>query len=224
MPSSIESRRPQNTFFEEGEAQAYPGGMRLSPILGCIALALASLGVACGGSSSTSGAPLTCAWLSGPDNCWKNTASMAMTCLPPESDSGTLSANNATCSYASGAMVTFTPALTFPFPDDPTWNFTIADANGAPCLHFEESSGGAFKLTVGGTQTVTAGLSGTMGEVITCPDGSAYQTANAFDLLTGCGNFLPGVGWSAFDSPPSVSTSLAGLGDTSLSMFSCSGS
>ncbi len=58
----------------------------------------------CGSSSKGSGGTLDCAWLAG-DNCWKTTASAALSCLPPADATGTLSADNATCTYATGQVV-----------------------------------------------------------------------------------------------------------------------
>jgi hypothetical protein len=150
-----------------------------------------------GGGGGGGGAVLDCAFLAG-DNCWKTTASAATSCLPPETESGTLSADNKTCTYASGAVVTFATPLVVPPPNNPTWNFTV-NAGGQECLHYEEAT--TFKLTVGG-QTVTEGSSGTLGLRISCPDGKSYTAANAFDLLS-CGDDagatfggLPGSAWS----------------------------
>ena len=169
--------------------------------------------------------PLTCEWLAGPDNCWKNTALMAMSCLPPSADTGTLSADNKMCTYPAGPTVTFTPAIVIPVPDDANWNFTITDAGGAACLHFEDAGMAGFKLVAGADQTVTVGLAGSVGEKITCPDGTSFAIANAFDLLScpGGGGFLPGIAWGTGATPPFVSTSLVGTGDQSLPLFSCSG-
>lgn len=183
---------------------------------------LLAAGLGCSGSSDAGDdGSLTCEWLAG-DNCWKQTANQATSCLPPESESGVLSADNSTCTYPSGAVVTFTPPLVFPLQSNPTWNFTIT-TGGQPCLHYEDSNGG-FELTVA-DQTVSEGLSGAMGMRITCPDGVTHSTSNALGLL-GCdsdsGLFfggLPGNSWSS--GTTSVSFSLLGAGPSALQMFDC---
>ena len=189
--------------------------MRLSPILGCIALAAAG----CGGSSPDG---LTCEWLAGADNCWRNTALGAASCLPPDADTGTFSADNAMCSYTTGESVSFTPALVLPLPDDPPWNFTVNNVAGEPCLHYEESAAG-MKLVVNG-QTVSVGNAG-FALSITCPDGSSVGTSNAFNLLN-CPDSLNGLPGHAIGyTDTSVSFALLGTSTTStdsLSLFSCS--
>ena len=79
-----------------------------------------------GGSSGGSSASLDCAYLAS-DNCWKTTAAAASSCLPAESEIGMLSADGSTCTFATGDVVTFTPALVLPLPTatTPTWNFTV---------------------------------------------------------------------------------------------------
>jgi hypothetical protein len=186
--------------------------MRLLPIVACSALAIA----ACSDPPET----LTCAWLEGPDNCWANTALTATTCLPPDADRGLLSADNSTCTYSTGEVVTFTPALVLPTVNDMTWNFGINDANSQPCLHYVDNGNGV-SLTVG-SQVVSEGLTGGFGMRITCPDGSSVQTANALNLLSCPGglNDLPGLAWSS--SSTAVSSTLIGTGTTSLPLFDCS--
>ena len=83
-------------------------------------LAAVPLGLGCssgGDGSNTPSASLDCAWLAG-NNCWKSTLAQAESCLPPKSESGTLSADMKSCTYASGAVVTFDSALVLPVPDD----------------------------------------------------------------------------------------------------------
>ena len=166
------------------------------------------------------GATLTCDWLTGNDNCWKTTAGMAAGCLPPETESGTLSADNAICVYASGVSVTFTPPIVLPPPDDITWNFTVVGANGQPCLHFEDTPSNGLKLVVGGQtvdETTTTGLDLNL----TCPDGMTYTAPNAFDLLACPMAFdgLPGLVWSA--SGTSLSVTMVGAPGGSLPLFDC---
>src|SRR6516225_8995250 len=121
---------------------------KISLVMLCAAVGL--LG-ACGSSSSSGGDSLNCSVLLG-DNCWKMTASAAMSCLPAASEAGTLSADFSSCTYASGDVVTFTPPLVLPLPSKPTWNCTVNTSTGSSCLAFQ-SDGTSFTLTVQG-QTV----------------------------------------------------------------------
>jgi hypothetical protein len=183
-----------------------------------IALVVVSVGAGCGGSSSST---LDCAWLAS-DNCWKTTADEALACLPPTTEIGVLSADNKTCAYASGAQVTFTPALVLPVPLSPAWNFTITKG-GADCLHFENPNDG-FKLVVGG-HTVTEGRSGPTGLSVSCPNGTTYVNTNALGLFN-CG---PDGGLSIGGFPgdtssstsTSVSVGLLGTSNDSLPLFDC---
>ncbi|HVR63657.1 MAG TPA: hypothetical protein VMU50_17270 [Polyangia bacterium] len=178
-------------------------------------------GSGCGGSSGAGGGSLDCAWLGG-DNCWKSTLDDAASCLPPATDHGTLSADNKTCTYASGVAVTFTPALVLPVPDQPSWNFTIANG-GTTCLHFENANAAGIKLVTKGN-TVTERPSGALGIAITCPDGTTVATSNALNLLD-CNadagaslGGLPGNAWSSTST--SVSVGLLGASQ-SMPAFNC---
>ncbi|HEX2657779.1 MAG TPA: hypothetical protein VHU40_05890 [Polyangia bacterium] len=196
--------------------------MRTSAVvltMGCL-----TFGLGCG--SSDSGAPLDCAWLAG-NNCYKTTVAQATSCLPPAAERGVLDANNSTCTYASGAVVTFTPPLVFPMPfddDNKQWNFTVSKG-GQPCLHYQENQAG-FSLTVG-ADTVSEGYAGGLGLKLTCPGGKVYSNGNAFALLS-CGGDdggsffggLPGSTWSSSDT--SVSFGLIGTSDASSTpVFDC---
>lgn len=174
--------------------------------------------VGCGGGSSKS---LDCAYLAG-NNCWKTTIAGAATCLPAEGTTGTLSADNASCTYASGQTITFTPALVLPLADGfKDWNFRVT-TGGQTCLHYEESSAG-FQLTVG-TNAVSEMLSGTAGIDLTCPDGTTYSNSNALELLSCPGDSfgdLPGNTTSS-DST-SVTFGLINTGtQSSVTVFDCS--
>jgi hypothetical protein len=191
--------------------------MRLSFVI----LAAVPLGIGCSsdeGSNSPS-ASLDCAWLAG-NNCWKSTLSQAESCLPPPSESGTLSADRKSCTYATGdAVVTFDSALTLPLPDDPVWSFTVM-SGGQPCLRFEDTASGGFTLTVNG-QTFTEAPAG-FGLQVTCPDQTTFSNSNGFDLLSCDGGFfggLPGKAWS--DTSTSVSFNLLGGADGSANIFRC---
>jgi hypothetical protein len=184
------------------------------------------VGLGCSGGSGGSSASLDCAYLAS-DNCWKTTASAATSCLPPSSEIGVLSANNATCTYASGDVITFDAPLVFPIPDSPNWKFTITTGTGQTCLHYEDTTAG-LSLTVQG-QAVTERLSGQQGLTLACPDGTSYTNSNALELLS-CGDDggvffggLPGDSWSS-SNDVSVSFGLIGTSTTSsdeLPLFNC---
>jgi len=191
--------------------------MRAASLTWGIALVLGSLSSGC-----SSDPPLDCAWLAG-DNCWKMTASAAASCLPDSNVSGTFSPDRKTCTYASGATVSFATAPVLPLPDDPTWDFTVSNG-GTACLHYVENTSG-ISLTVAG-QTFHEAPVGSMGLAITCPDGKRYSTDNAFSLLACGGSLLggglPGNTWS--DSSTAISFGLIGTSttsDQSLSVFDC---
>jgi hypothetical protein len=180
-------------------------------------------GAGCGGSSSGSNT-LDCAYLAS-ENCWKTTAAAASSCLPPSSETGVLSADRSTCTYASGDVVTFTPPLVLPLPSTPSWNFTVKTSSGASCLAYQDNGNGAISLTADG-QTVKEATPGGLAIALTCPDGKTYSNQNAFTILScpdaGLLGGLPGVGWSSSDT--SVSLSLIGT-STSYSLgeavFNC---
>lgn len=175
-----------------------------------ISLLLGSLlaGAGCGGAAPT----LTCSYLEG-DNCWKTTAAAAPSCLPASTELGTLSADGKTCTYASGDVVTFTPALALPLPTSSAnipWNFTVTTGSGAVCLSYVQDANNDMTLTVG-DQTVKESTYGS-GFAISCPDGTSFSNSNGLALLT-CpdANLLtsfPGNTWSSTST--SVSFGLLG--------------
>jgi hypothetical protein len=128
---------------------------------------------------------------------------------------GTLSADNKTCTYASGATVTFDTALTLPLPSDPmqvTWNFTLTK-NGQTCLALHQSSQQSLSLSTS-AGTASTSLS-SAGYTVSCPGGASYSAASS-DLLNllscdaGVFGGFPGTGYSS--SSTSVSLSLVGAG------------
>jgi hypothetical protein len=178
---------------------------------------LGSLSAGC-----SSDPPLDCAWLAS-DNCWKMTASAAITCLPDSTTSGTFSADNKTCTYASGAVVTFATPVTLPPPTSPTWDFTLTNG-GQTCLRYVETDS-SIMLTVSG-KTFSEGPMGSMGLAVSCPDGQRFSTSNAFNLLACGGNLFGGglPGNTTFTSSTSVSFGLLGTStasDQSLTVFDC---
>jgi hypothetical protein len=194
--------------------------MRLSRIFGCVALAAAG----CGGGDPPD--TLTCEWLASFDNCWADAASLATICLPPEADRGTISADNTTCAYASGHVVTFDPPLVFPTTNDAIWNFTTTGRTGAPCMSYEDLEQDGTTLDVMGRTVRIAGTS-SGGMSITCPDGTSVQTSNALMLLTCPTSMVPVPGlakaWSMTAAGDSASVSasiLTGL-PVLVPVFSC---
>lgn len=189
-------------------------------------VAAIGLAMALGGCSGGGGADsLNCAYLAG-DNCWKATAALATSCLPPASETGVLSADGSTCTYASGDVVTFTPPLAFPLPDTPKWNFTVKSASGASCLSYVDDANGGITLSVQG-QTIKETPQGAAGLKLTCPDGTSYANASALSLLScpdaNLFDSLPGTGYSFDDT--SVSLSLTATSNASssgdIAVFSC---
>ena len=183
-----------------------------------VAVAL-GMAVGCGGSGG--GGTLDCTWLGG-DNCWKMTVDDAVACLPPTTERGTLSADNKTCTYASGATVTFAPTLVLPLPNQADLGLTISNG-GAECLHYENTKAG-IKLVVMG-QTVSEKSNGGLGLAITCPDGTTSSTPNAIALLD-CNadagvsfGGLPGNVWSSSDT--SITVGLLGATASSFPLLDC---
>jgi hypothetical protein len=191
---------------------------------------IGAITVACSSSSSGSGSgggggAFDCSWLQS-DNCWKTTAAAAESCLPASTETGTLSADNKSCTFASGATVTFDSPLTLPTPQMPLWNFTVTKG-GQTCLAFHESDGMHMSLkTSAGTTTYSADSSTV---AVSCPNGSSYSTP-ALDalMLLGCdaGAFGGFPGESDSSSSTSVSFALINTGATdaglgSLQVFNC---
>jgi len=163
---------------------------------------------------------LTCEWLAAADNCWKTTAQSAVSCLPPEADRGTLSADNATCTYPGGQVATFTPPVDLLGDDDPVQNFTITSATGTACVQWQEMGDTGFTLVVNGSQTFRESTSGFAIDV-SCPDGTKFHNGNALDLLS-CDTGLLGLpgefsGWT----DTSVSQGLTGV-EPPVPIFDCS--
>lgn len=191
------------------------------------ALGVASVvaAVGCSGSSagpSTSTGALDCAWLAG-DNCLKASLTDGMSCVPPTAETGSLSADNKTCTYASGVTITFDSPLQLPLPTDasPPWHFTIARA-GTECLRFESTDNDNFELVVnGGTLTQTLPRPASTNLTITCPDGAAYSNANALSLLSCDQVGLISQGWGSTDTTVSLDLLLYGFDGPPLHMFDC---
>ncbi|HEY8090151.1 MAG TPA: hypothetical protein VIF09_19955 [Polyangiaceae bacterium] len=177
-----------------------------------IAGTVAVLVVACGGagSGSNGGGSLDCGWL-GSDNCWKVTASAAVSCLPAASASGTLSPDGQTCTFTTGQVVTFNPALTLPLPQNPTFNFTVA-SGGQTCFAFQQPNQQTFVMTSSaGTTTVNASAASTYS--VSCPGGAQYTSTDPLALLGCDAGFFGGLPGTSFSSTStSVSFMVIGTG------------
>jgi len=166
--------------------------MHLMRTLIAVSFVLASV-AACGTTPQTtadSGSPTDagatgdagslCSFWGDGTNCFKQSISQAAMCLPAISELGVLSADGATCTYASGSVVTFDTPVTFPI-DTHVWKFTIK--NGATqCLRFDQTdtktlsfkitdSAGTFNYQIN-SNLVTA----------TCPNGSAFTNTTVDSL------------------------------------------
>jgi hypothetical protein len=152
-------------------------------LCGLVLSVAVAAGAGCSSGNAASGG-LDCAWLMS-DNCYKTTASAATACLPAASDTGTLSADGSTCTYASGQVVTFTPPLVLPLTDTNTWNFTVTNG-GQTCLHFETTPSKSLKLVVGSETFSETGNTTTGALTFSCPDGTSVSTTNLLALIM-CG-------------------------------------
>jgi hypothetical protein len=171
------------------------------------------------GDTGLSGEPMDCAWLAS-DNCWKTTVAAAAVCVPPDGETGVLSADGSSCTYASGASVAFHDPLVLPMDEnvDTYWNFTQSQG-GAQCVTFQDDASESVVLTVQG-MTYREKLVG-FGVQVTCPDGSQFATDDAFALLE-CDHFFDGsraYAWSSSDT--SSSFSLVNGSNGQVNVFSC---
>jgi hypothetical protein len=181
-----------------------------------------SSSTASGSSSSGAVGVLDCAWNAG-DNCWKSTVAPALSCLPPSTQKGTLSADAKTCTYTGGVTIAFPSPLDIS-PNLMTPSFTLTDG-GALCLRLDQMATGFTLTTSAGTVSVTIDQSKDA-ITVTCPDGAAY-TGTA-SLLSACENDLPTSDTSeAFSSTDAgnvdqASLSLKGTSEGKVLVFVCS--
>jgi hypothetical protein len=136
------------------------------------------------------------------DNCWKTTVAAAAGCLPPANESGTLAPDGITCTYASGAVVTFVSPIVFPpilslqavvIP-----SFTVT-TGGTQCLRYDTTS--PYPMEYRSSITTSAGTvtlqgSATSAYELTCPDDSYYAGYIDGTGLPTCPGDAPG-----FDFP-----------------------
>jgi hypothetical protein len=174
------------------------GLLRRIPLFVLASVAIVTTG-GCGTSSAGSGASATgddasgeggasgvldCSWAAG-ENCWKSTIAAA-SCLPPSGQQGTLSADEKTCSYASGIVIAFDAPLVVGtkaiLP-----SFTL-NSGGAQCMRLEQMPDGITVTTAAGTVSVSIDTS-TSTLSVTCPGGATY--AGAVATLSACMEAVP---------------------------------
>jgi len=148
----------------------------------------ASLG-ACGHGGGTSDPQaLDCDFVQS-DNCWKQLVDQIALCAPDPEATGVFTADRTACEYADGTRVEFDTALPTSIPSDYKWRFTVLDAEGSPCVRWDDQGETAMsadlEVTAGGD---TVAMWGTpSGLTLECPDGSAYYTDAPLSVITGCG-------------------------------------
>ncbi|WP_373049516.1 hypothetical protein [Vulgatibacter sp.] len=185
------------------------------------ALALALLASACGGDED---APkkLTCEWFDQPDNCWRQVALAASSCLPAPDDAGTFSADRTSCSYEDGFAISFTEPVPRPLPEDGhDWNFT-ATRDGADCFAARSTGGESSSSQAITTHAGTAKIEATVSSVtVTCPDGSALRAGmmQLFECENGALFGMPGVGYASGGDDGTVTVIVNGAGDGSMPLF-----
>ena len=149
----------------------------MNRMIGLVAALALSLG-ACGDSESA----LTCELLEDPDNCWAEAAALAAACLPPASETGVLSADRASCTFADGTRILFDVPLP-DFTDDlESFGFTI-ESGGAECASFVDTFANRMELEAGGQLVISQLHAGSQFE-LRCGDGQSYTSD--FDLLFDC--------------------------------------
>lgn len=175
------------------------------------------------GGEPLEGAPLDCAWIAN-GNCWGDVLYPVASCVPAKTDTGVLSANGDSCTYASGHSVTFTPPLDLPQSleeDDDfgeTWNFKIQSPLGE-CIRFEDT---ATSRTVTAYDKTYREIYRGLGMQVTCPDGRKFATDNTLSLLE-CENFFEDMpSHTYFHSASSVSFGFSGVEGAEVQAFSCS--
>jgi len=132
----------------------------------------------CGG-----GAQLTCEYLADPANCWAAAAAAAKACLPEATETGTLSADRASCSFTDGTRIVFDDALPNDTMDLERFGFTIETSDGSNCARFLDTFENRMELEGGGHSAVSQLHPGGKFE-LSCGGGKSYKSD--FDLLFEC--------------------------------------
>lgn len=167
------------------------------------------------------GEPLDCAWLAN-DNCWHPLVATSAACVPPAGETGVLSADGRSCTYASGASIGFTRPLVLPSTTDDDlsddWDFSVRANDGSECLRFKSSEEGGQTLSVRG-QTYVETYSGFSMQV-TCPNGEKFA-GSALSLFE-CDNLFSDGSVHAYAWTASSVSFTFGVGDRTVPVFSCS--
>jgi hypothetical protein len=138
------------------------------------------------------------------NNCWKTTVAAAIDCLPPPEASGTLGADQRTCTYASGTVVTFaaSPLASSVSPYQSIVPPFTVTTGGVQCLRYGPDPVSGSLLD--GTQLTTSAGSVTFtldygkfaddaseSSTLACPDGTRYVGGTA-PVLAQCQAAVPG--------------------------------
>lgn len=164
------------------------------------AIALSLLAAACGADDDGA---LDCAWAANEDNCWRQTARAAASCLPDATAVGLFSADLTMCSFADGATVRFhEPLGGMPVSVQVPLSFTM-ERGGADCIAYTEDGATTTLTTSHGT--VRLQQTGRDTE-ITCPDGEVVS--GPLENLD-----CDGPGWTKLSSMFSLEFRLSGVSD-----------
>jgi hypothetical protein len=163
-----------------------------------LAMAAGACSSQSGGSSAPQGS-LDCAYLTSMNSCWKSVTAAAAACVPPAGQQGTMSADGKTCTYASGAVVTFDNPLTASGSSGP-WSFTLT-TGGKTCLRWTQPAPNLETLTTSlGTfsQGADGGIRGEF--TLSCPDNTTLSGSES--SIAGCMKAWPEVGIGTSSSAP----------------------
>lgn len=184
------------------------------------------LGCAGDAGGGGSGAALDCAYLAGPDNCWKAQLAVVKACTVPRNASGRLSADRRVCTYDDGHVITFDEPLAVPVDSDHEHHLTVNNG-GADCVRFDGANAKGVSIrTSAGTVKLGPTGSGTSA-VLTCPDGSTHATSDVLSLAR-CGpggsvnlELFPGVVFQNAGAAGGIDLGGGGPGSKQVPLFLC---
>lgn|GEM_PF-6826236 len=167
-----------------------------------------------------------CSWFS-EDNCWKQTVRTVDACLTEARSAGVFSSNFQTCDFEDGSALTLSGGSDFATPFE--WSsldlrgFSMTGADGQTCVtYLAEESGNSSKWTLnttdGETRYEVSDLQ-SLGGILTCPDGTAYNLGTDVVSCPDANTYWPFIAHSATGS--FLTYSLQG-GDQATSVFTCS--
>lgn len=178
------------------------------------------LAAACGGGDEEEdkgglrGTRIDCSWFQ-QDNCYKRALATVESCV--DTGMGRFSADGTRCTYTTGTTVNFHKPVDVDGELPQDWDFEVV-TNFGQCLAYQELEGEIRMETRDGifsTELVGIGMQ------ISCPDGSEFYVANAFDTLD-CGfENLPGNLTSSSNDLMSFAL-LGGPNGDFVTVFSCS--